>query len=155
MKLNPPRKRRTTLSNIPHLRAFLKENERPVLLRVGFDALTRHLVTKLSELDDVAEATWFAQLAYRLLKEKGFVEAINAYADKDYFDLPRSPIVAAGLFTIPDRLKTVIEHAAEKGPFVDARGVTSQWLRAAICYVAFVEKKIALASLPKHLFIAP
>lgn len=153
MKLNEPRKRRKTLSNIPHLRAFLKDDERPVLLRVGFDALTRHLITRLSELDDVAEATWFAQLAYRLLKEKPLGGSVNEYAEKDYFDLPSSPLVAAGLFTIPEKLKDAIERSANAGPFVDARGVTSQWLRAAICYIAFVEKKLSINSLPKHLFM--
>lgn len=131
----------------------MKDNERPVVMRVGLDALTRYLVKCLSEIDDVAEATWFAQFAYRVHKEKRLTEQINAYADTVYFDLPKSQVVVAGVYTIPEKLKLVLEEAATTGPFTDARGVTSQWLRVAICYIAFVEKNIPLDSIPKHLFI--
>ena len=157
MELREPRRRRTTLANLPHLRAFLLEGdtqERPQLLRVGLDMLSKHLLNFVSRADDLAEATWFAQLAYRLLKEPRLSRQINHYAETAYHDLPPSPLVNTPLFTIPRKLKTLLEEAAAAGPFTDKRGVTSSWLRAAICYVAFVEKKVDIDSIPKHLFDA-
>lgn len=152
-----PRKRRTTLANIPHLRAYLTEGceespARPILLRVGLDAVSRYLLTELSKQDNLAEATWFAQLGHRLLKEKRLASQINAYAAADYHDLPRSPLVPTQLFTIPSQLKEIIEITAKTGPFFDKRGVTSPWLRAAICYIAFLEKRTDPSSLPSYLY---
>lgn len=158
-QIRQPRKRRTTLANIPHLRAYLMEGcdecpARPVLLRVGLDSLSRYLLAELSKQDDLAEATWFAQLGHRLLKEKKLAAQINAYAASDYHDLPTSPLAATQLFTIPVQLKEVIETVAASSDFRDKRGVTSPWLRAAICYIGFVEKKIDPSTLPTHLFSA-
>jgi hypothetical protein len=157
MELREPRRRRTTLANLPHLREFLLDGdrrERPVLLRVGLDMLSKHLLGVVSTADDLAEATWFAQLGYRLLKEPRLSTRINHYAETAYHDLPKSPASTTPLFTIPDRLKTVLDEAAARGPFTDRRGVTSSWLRAAICYVAFVEKKVDIRSIPAHLFVS-
>ena len=157
MQIREPRRRRTTLANLPHLREFLLDGdtqERPELLRVGLDMLSKHLLTVVSTADDLAEATWFAQLAYRLLKEPRLSTQINHYAATAYHDLPSSPLVNTPLFTIPAKLKTVLEEAAARGPFADKRGVTSSWLRAAICYVAFVEKKLDIRSIPAHMFDA-
>lgn len=158
-QIRQPRKRRTTLANIPHLRAYLMEGSdespaRPVLLRVGLDSLSRYLLAEISKQDDLAEATWFAQLGHRLLKEKKLVTEINAYAAAEYHDLPESPLAATQLFTIPIQLKEMIEKAAASGPFYDKRGVTSPWLRAAICYIAFVEKNLDVTKMPPHLFSA-
>jgi len=157
MQIREPRRRRTTLANLPHLREFLLDGdtqERPVLLRVGLDMLSKYLLNAVSTADDLAEATWFAQLGYRILKEPRLSAQINHYAETAYHDLPSSPLVNTPLFTIPDKLKTVIDEAAARGPFTDKRGVTSSWLRAAICYTAFVEKQIDLNSLPERLFDA-
>jgi hypothetical protein len=149
-----PRKRRQTLANIPHLRAFLRDDEKLPLLRVGLDLLTRHLLTELAVMDNLAEATWFSQLAYRLHKEKKLLGKIKEYAETAYFDLPRTAATVTQLFTIPEQLKKILVESAEEGPFVDPRGVTSTWLRAAICYVAFVEKDIQLSSVPPHIFLS-
>jgi len=158
-QVRQPRKRRMTAANIPHLRAYQlqagdESPSRPVLLRVGLDAVSRYLLSEQSKSDNLAEATWFAQLGHRLLKEKRLTSQINAYAAAEYHDLPSSPLAATQLFTIAEPLKEIIEKAASSGPFYDKRGVTSPWLRAALCYIAFVEKKIDPASLPPHLFTA-
>lgn len=158
-QLKQPKKRRDTIANVPHLRAYLMQDceqcpARPILLRVGLDTVSRYLLTQLSTADNLAEATWFAQLGHRLLKEKRLASQINAYAAADYHDLPPSPLAATQLFTIPIQLKEMIEKAAEAGPFFDKRGVMSPWLRAAICYIAFVEKKMDPSSLPRDLYPA-
>jgi hypothetical protein len=140
-----------TLANIPHLRAFLRDDEKLPLLRVGLDLITQHLLTELAVAENLAEATWFSQLAYRLQKEKRLLAKINEYAGTAYHDLPKTRATVTQLFTIPEQLKTTLVDSAATGPFVDPRGVTSTWLRAAICYVAFVEKHTELSSLPPHL----
>jgi len=152
-QIRQPRKRRSTIENLPQLRAFLM-GASPIKMRVGLDAASRYLLGVLSTEDGLTESTWFTQLGYRLTKEKRLSTQINDYAASDYYDLPKSPPTPTQPFTIPEQLKEVIVQTADTGPFKDKRGVTSIWLRAAICYIAFVERQIDRSTLPSHLYSA-
>jgi len=147
-RLKAPVKRRRTIANIPHLAVYMVEGEKLKVLRIALDLVTKQLLNRMAVDDDLAIATWFSQLAYRLIKEKRLQARIRTYAEEQYPNLPKLgewPL----LITIPGELRDVLHDAAAKGPFIDQRGVTSAWLRAAVCYVAFVEKGLTPGSWTK------
>jgi len=140
-----PGKRRRTIGKLPHLAAYLGI-EKPTVQRVGLDPITKCLLQRLLIDEDLAMATWYSQLAYRLIHENSLEARIHRYAGDVYCNVPmlgESPT----LITIPRQLRKVLRDASEGGPFVDKRGALSIWLRAAICYIALEEKKIPFSPL--------
>ena len=100
----------------------------------------------------MAESTWLSYLAHKLHTKKNLLPNINRFANGEYGNIPGSFAIANAHYTIPDKLWSVIEDAAKLGPFVDRRGVTSTWLRAAVYYFAFEKRKWPLSCVPTDLW---
>lgn len=128
-------------------------------LRLGLDPISISLLRLLSIEEDVQEATWFSILGHRLLNEAELKDKIAAYGAKEYQDLP-SPSKGVYIFrnfTIPTALKEALNESArslsshrlaEIEDHEDRRGVTGPWLRIALCYCAFVEKRWKYEAIP-------
>jgi hypothetical protein len=152
--MREPEPRRRTVESFPELHAYIGKDEMRIKSRrVGFNAASKYLLKELSIEDDMTESTWLAYLAHKLHTKKNLSSKINRFAEREYGDLPGSLTIATSPFTIPDKLWTAIEKAAKRGPFVDSRGVTSPWLRAAVCYFAFQKRKWPLSRVPAHLWM--
>jgi hypothetical protein len=153
MKMREPEPRRRTVETFPELRPYIGKDElRIKSRRINLTAATKNLLGQLSIEDDMTASTWLAYLAHKLHTKKHLASNINRFAEREYGDLPGSEVVVTSPFTIPDELWSIIEKAAKRGPFVDNRGVTSLWIRAAICYFAFQKREWPLSRVPAYLW---